>query len=164
MTKNIISKIVELENCSEENLSKAVYKSEIWEEISPVNEMKAEFRSPNVLYSEIIDRVAVLNYPIELQGELVLTDKGVESDKGHLIEFNVRNNKDVKKLEGNLRIKNLQENKVKIGVFIHTFLLESDFLNLVGKNAWELVLRTKITDLLRNLEKLCKERSISNFL
>ncbi|MHA1804990.1 MAG: hypothetical protein ACTSU4_10770 [Promethearchaeota archaeon] len=93
-----------------------------------------------------------------------MMDKGEEEGKGRLIEFNVRNNKDVTDLEGNLRVKSLAENVTKIGVFIHKFNLSSDFLNSIGKSASEMILRTKLTDLLRNLEKFCKNNDMKELL
>ena len=98
-----------------------------------------------------------------MEGELVLSDKGEQEGKGRLIEMNVRNNKDVKDLEGRLRIKQISPSKSKVGVFIHNFKLSSDFLNLIG-GATELILRGKITDILRNLEKYCKTDSLTKFI
>jgi hypothetical protein len=105
----------------------------------------------------------LIKIPIDMEGELVLNDKGEEEGKGRLIEFNVRKNKDVKVLEGNLRVRELSPTQSKIGVFIHHFTLSSDFMRLFG-GAAELTLRTKITDMLRNLEKLCKNQDLSNFI
>ena len=42
------------------------------------------------------------------------------------------NNKDIKELDGNIRVKALSPNESKIGVFIHNFELSSNFLNLFG--------------------------------
>jgi hypothetical protein len=98
-----------------------------------------------------------------MEGELVLIDKGEQVGKGRLIEFNVRNNKNVKKLDGNMRIKALSPNISKVGVFVHHFILEDDFLKLFG-GAAELTLRTKITSMLRNLEKFCKTSDLNEFL
>jgi hypothetical protein len=61
-----------------------------------------------------------------------------------------------------MRIKALSNSKSKIGVFINSFKLGSDFLNLIGRNAAELTLRTKITDMLRNLEKWVKSKSLED--
>ena len=83
------------------------------------------------------------------------------SKKGRLIEFNVRNNKDVRELDGRIRVKEITPNKSKLGVFIETLTLSSDFMNIIGKSAAELVLRTKITDMMRNLENYCKINSLS---
>jgi hypothetical protein len=98
-----------------------------------------------------------------MEGELVLIDKGEEESKGRLIEFNVRNNKNVKKLDGNIRIKTLEGIKSKIGVFVHNFILESDFLKLFG-GAAQLTLQTKISSMLRNLENYCKNNDLADFL
>jgi len=61
-----------------------------------------------------------------------------------------------------MRIKAISKDKSKIGVFINSFKLSSDFLNLIGRNAAELALRTKITDMLRNLEKYVKSHSLND--
>ena len=159
----VISKVLEIKNCKKEIFLEAIYKPKLWEELSPVNEMKADFVAPNVLHTNIVDYIKVVNIPIEMEGELVLVDKGEEEGRGRLIEFNVRNNKDIKELDGNIRVKALSPNESKIGVFIHNFELSSNFLNLFG-SATELVLRTKITALLRNLEKYCKSRDLKDFL
>ena len=98
-----------------------------------------------------------------MEGELVLIDKGEEQNKGRLIEFNVRNNKNVKDLEGRLRIKALSPTKSKVGVFIENFTLSSDFLNLMG-GAADLTLQLKITDMIRNLEKYCKSKKLEELL
>ena len=162
MTK-VISKVLEIENCNKDIVIKAIYKPKFWEEISPVDKLEASFPSPNVLHTYIVDVIKVVNIAIEMEGELVLVDKGEEEGKGQLIEFNVRNNKDIKDLEGNIRIKALSPSKSKIGVFIHNFELSSNFLNLFG-GATELILRTKITGILRNIEKYCKTKDLKNFL
>ena len=162
MTK-VISKVLEIENCNKDIVLKAIYKPEFWEEISPVDKIEAKFTSPNVLHTDIVDMIKVVNIAIEMEGELVLVDKGEEEGKGHLIEFNVRNNKDVKDLEGNIRVKALSPSSSKIGVFIHNFELSSNFLSLFG-GATELILRTKITGILRNIEKYCKTKDLKNFL
>ncbi len=163
MPDNIISKVVELDNCNKEILIKVIYKPEFWVMVNPAKSMQAEFTSPNVLYTKIIDEI--INIKINMEGELVLQDKGEQEEgKGQLIEFNVRNNKDIRELEGRIRIKAISNDKSKIGVFINSFKLSSDFLNLIGRSVAELTLRTKITDILRNLEKYVKSKSLDNFL
>ena len=154
---------MEISNCPKDKFVQAIYKAKIWEELSPVTKIEVNFIAPNVFHSVIIDNIKVVNIPVEMEGELVLTDKGEEEGKGRLIEFNVRNNKNVKALDGNLRVKALSSDKSKIGVFVHNFVLEDDFLKLFG-GAAELTLRTKITSLLRNLEKYCKSNDLKNLL
>ena len=95
-----ISKIIEINNCNDDDLFKTLYTAEFWEEINPSKKMEAKFTSPNVLHTKIYDEVDLVKIPIEMEGELVLSDKGQDSSKGHLIEINVRNNKDVRELEG----------------------------------------------------------------
>ncbi|MFX1327476.1 MAG: hypothetical protein ACFE91_04955 [Promethearchaeota archaeon] len=161
MPDNIISKVVELENCKKDKFIEAVYKPEFWLIINPAKKMEAKFTAPNVLYTKIIDEI--INIKIEMEGELVLQDLGEqEGDKGRLIDMNVRNNKDVKELEGRIRIKAITPNKSKIGVFIDSFTLSSDFLGLVGRSVAELTLRTKITEMLRNLERWLKKNSFED--
>ncbi len=157
---NVISKIMEINNCNKDDFVKALFKPAIWENCSPVKKITVEFLAPNVFKSVIVDEINVVKIPIELTGELVMDDKGEEPNKGRLIEFNVRNNKDVKELEGRVRIKSLSSNQSKIGVFISRFELSSDFVNLIGKNAVELVFRTKITALLQNLKKYCSTHDL----
>lgn len=160
MPDNIISKVVEINNCNKEDLVKAFFKSQFWEAINPAKKMEAKFLAPNVLHTKISDEF--INLPVEMEGELVLQDSGEQPDgKGRLIELNVRNNKDVRDLEGNLRIKALTSSKCKIGVFIKNFKLESGFINLIGRNAAELILRSKITDMLRNLERWLKTNTLN---
>lgn len=158
-----ISKVLEISNCPKDKLIGAIYKSKFWEELSPVSKIEVNFIAPNVFHSVIIDNIKVVNIPVEMEGELVLTDKGDQEGKGTLIEFNVRNNKNVKKLDGNMRVKALSPNMSKVGVFVHNFILEDDFLKLFG-GAAELTLRTKITTMLRNLERFCKTNDLSEFL
>ena len=161
MTANIISKVIELDNCNKDLLIKALYTVKFWETVNPAKKIEAKFIAPNVLYSKITDEI--VSIPIEMEGELVLQDEGEQEEgKGRLIELNVRNNKDVKELEGRMRIKALSGNKSKLGVFIKSFKLGSDFLNLIGKSAAELTLRTKITDMLRNLERWLKSNSLDD--
>ncbi|GAG04392.1 unnamed protein product, partial [marine sediment metagenome] len=119
--------------------------------------------SPNVLYSKITDEI--VRIPVEMEGELVLQDQGEQEDgKGRLIEINVRNNKDIKELEGRLRIKELSTNRTKFGIFISSFKLNSDFINLIGKNVSELTLRNKITEMVRKLERWVKHNSLNDLL
>jgi hypothetical protein len=160
MCANVISKVLEINNCNKGDLVKALYKAEFWEKIKPTKKLEAEFRTPNVLYTKIYDEVNVIKIPVEMEGELVLEDKGEQSEKGRLIEFNVRNNKDVKELDGRIRIKEITSLTSKLGVFIESFKLSSDFMNIIGKSAAELVLRTKITDMVRNLQNFCKNNSL----
>ncbi len=161
VSNNIISKVVEIENCNKDSLIKAVYKPEFWLTVNPAKHMDAKFIAPNVLYTKITEEI--INIKIEMEGELVLQDMGEqEGGKGRLIELNVRNNKDVRELEGRMRIKAILDNKSKIGVFINSFKLSSDFLGLIGRNAAELTLRTKITDMLRNLERWLKTNSLND--
>jgi len=161
VSTNIISKVVELENCKKDSLIKAVYKPEFWLTVNPAKKMHAEFIAPNVLFTKITDEI--IKIKVEMEGELVLQDKGEqEGGKGRLIELNVRNNKDVRELEGRMRIKAISDNKVKMGVFINSFTLSNDFLGLIGRSAAELALRTKITDMLRNLERWLKTNSLDN--
>jgi hypothetical protein len=158
-----ISKVLEIENCNKEILIKALYNSDFWITIKPTKEMEAEFTAPNVLFTKVRDEINVVKVPIEMEGELVLIDKGEEEGKGRVIEFNVRNNKDVRELEGRLRVKSLSASKSKVGVFIENFKLSSDFLNLIGSAA-DLTLQIKITDMLRNLQKYCKSNDLNHFL
>jgi len=160
---NKISKVVELDNCNKDLLLKALYKEKFWETINPAKKMDAKFIAPNVLYTKITDEV--VNIPIEMEGELVLQDLGEqEGDKGNLIELNMRNNKDVRELEGNLRIKALSSNRSKLGIFIKKLTLESDFINLIGSSVAELTLRNKITEMVRNLERWVKRNSLNELL
>lgn len=161
---NVISKVVEINNCNKEEFVKALFKPGLWEQCSPVKKITVEFIAPNVFRSDIIDEVDIVKIPIEMSGELVMDDKGEEPNKGRLIEFNIRNNKDVKELEGRIRVKALSSNQSKIGVFIKHIKLSSDFLNLIGKNAAELILRTKITALLQNLKKYCSSHNLKELI
>ena len=163
MSDNIISKVVELDKCNKEKLIQAIYKPEFWLTVNPAKTMQAEFLAPNVLYTRITDEI--INIKIEMEGELVLQDRGEqEGGKGRLIDLNVRNNKDVRELDGRMRIKAISSDKSKIGVFINSFTLSSDFLGLIGRAAAELALRTKITEMLRNLEKWLKSNSLDDLL
>jgi hypothetical protein len=162
LTANIISKVVEIDNCNKDMLIKTLYTAKFWETVNPAKKMEAKFISPNVLYTKITDEI--VNIPVEMEGELVLQDMGEQEGKGRLIELNVRNNKDVRELEGRMRIKALSSNKSKIGVFINSFELGSDFINLIGKNVAELTLRNKITTMLRKLERWVKNNSINDLL
>ncbi|MBY9012308.1 MAG: hypothetical protein KGD70_08030 [Candidatus Lokiarchaeota archaeon] len=158
-----ISKVLEVNNCNSELLFQALYKAEFWEAINPAKKMDAQFTAPNVLYTKIYDEIDIVKIPIEMEGELILSDKGEEEGKGRLIEFNVRNNKDIRELEGRLRIKTLSSTKSKLGVFIETFSLSSEFLSLLGGGA-DLVLQRKISEMLRNIEKICKTKDLQEFL
>jgi hypothetical protein len=100
-----ISKVLEIENCKKEDLLEALYKPEFWEAITPVQKIEAKFTAPNVLYNKIYDQVSLIKVPIELESELVLSDKGEEAGKGRLIEINIRNNNEIKNMEARLRIK-----------------------------------------------------------
>jgi len=165
LSAKLISKVLEINNCNKDTFLEVIYNStKFWEIVSPAEEIKADFISPNVLHTIIKDKIPVINFTIEWDGELVFIDKGDEEGKGRLIEFNVRNNKDIKKLEGNLRIKQIGANRIKVGIFISIFILNNDFLNLIGKNVAEFTLRTKITEILRNLEKYCKSNELKNLL
>ena len=163
MTTSIISKVVELDNCNKDLLVKALYTAKFWETVNPAKKMEAKFISPNVLYTKVLDDI--VSIPIEMEGELVLQDLGEQQEgKGRLIEINVRNNKDVKELEGRLRIKELSTNRTKFGIFISNFKLDSDFLNLIGKSVSELTLRNKISEMVRNLERWVKNNSLNDLL
>lgn len=162
MSANIISKVVELDNCNKDSLIKSLYTAQFWEMVNPAKKMEAKFISPNVLYTRVTDEI--VNIPVEMEGELVLQDMGDQEGKGRLIELNVRNNKDVRELEGRMRIKAISPNKSKIGVFINSFKLGSDFLNLIGKSVAELTLRNKISEMLRNLERWVKNNSLNELL
>ncbi len=161
MTTSIISKVVELDNCNKDLLVKALYTAKFWETVNPAKKMEAKFISPNVLYTKVLDDI--VSIPIEMEGELVLQDLGEQQEgKGRLIEINVRNNKDVKELEGRLRIKEISTNRTKFGIFINSFKLSSDFINLIGRNVSELTLRSKITEMVRNLERWVKNNSLND--
>ena len=161
MTANIITKVVELDNCNKDLLIKALYSEKFWEITNPAKKIEAKFIAPNVLYTKVTDEV--INIPIEMEGELLLADKGEEEGKGRLVEFNVRNNKDVRELEGRIRIKPLSPTKSKLGVFVESFSLSSEFLNLLGGGA-DLILQRKISEMLRNIEKYCKTKDLQDFL
>jgi len=158
-----ISKVLEINNCNDNDLLKALYVAEFWEEINPSKKMEAKFTAPNVLHTKIYDEIDLIKIPIEMEGELVLSDKGQDPGKGHLIEFNVRNNKDIRELEGRMRIKPLSPNKSKVGVFVDTFTLSSDILRSIA-GVGDLVLQNKISEMLRNIEKYCKTKDLKAFL
>ncbi len=162
MTANIITKVVELDNCNKDLLIKALYTEKFWETVNPAKKIEAKFIAPNVLYTKVTDEI--VNISIEMEGELVLQDEGEQAGgKGRLIELNVRNNKDVRELEGRLRIKALTPNKTKFGIYINSFKLGSDFLSLIG-NVAELTLRNKITKMLRKLEHWLRNNSLNDLL
>ena len=158
-----ISKVLEINNCNDNDLLKALYVAEFWEAINPTKKMEATFTAPNVLHTKIYDEVDLIKIPIEMEGELILSDKGQDPGKGHLIEFNVRNNKDIRELEGRIRIKPLSPNKSKVGVFVNTFTLSSDVLRSIA-GVGDLVLQNKISEMLRNIEKYCKTKDLKAFL
>ena len=162
MTGNVILKVVEIDNCNKDLLVKALYTVKFWETVNPSKRIEAKFIAPNVLYSKITDEIVKI--AVEMEGELVLQDEGEQEEgKGRLIELNVRNNKDVRELEGRIRIKALSPNKTKLGVFIKSFKLGSDFLSLFG-NVAELTLRNKITEMLRKLERWLRDNSLNDLL
>jgi hypothetical protein len=161
MTK--ITKVLEIDNCNKDILFQALFKADFWEAINPSKKMEAKFIAPNVLYTKIYDEIDVVHVPIEMEGELVLSDKGEIGGKGRLVEFNVRNNKDIKQLEGRMRFKSLSPTKSKIGVFVENFALSSDFLSLIGSVA-DFTLQTKITEMMRNIQKICKKKDLKDFL
>jgi len=141
---------------------KALYTEKFWEIVNPAKKIEAKFIAPNVLFSKITDEI--INISIEMEGELVLQDEGEQKEgKGRLIELNVRNNKDVRELEGRIRIKALSPNKTKFGIYIKSFKLGSDFLSLIG-NVAELTLRNKITKMLRKLEHWLRNNSLNDLL
>lgn len=162
----MISKVLEINQCNKNLFLEALYKPKFWEIISPVKKIEAQFTAPNVLYTKINDDINLpganlVIAPIEMEGELVLVDKGEDKEHGRLIEFNVRNNKDIKELDGNMRIKELTPIKSKVGIYIHNFALSSNFLKLFGTAA-EFILQTKISSMCRNLEKFCKNNDLKN--
>ena len=158
-----ISKVLEINNCNDNDLLKALYVAEFWEEINPSKKMEATFTAPNVLHTKIYDEVDLIKIPIEMEGELILSDKGQDPGKGHLIEFNVRNNKDIRELEGRIRIKPLSPTKSKVGIFVEIFTLSSDVLRSIA-GVSDLVLQSKISEMLRNIEKYCKAKDLKDFL
>ena len=163
MTPNIISKVLELDNCDKELFIKVLYSAKFWETVSSTKKIEAKFISPNVLYTKMTDEIVSIK--VQMEGELVLQDKGEQdSGKGRLIEINVRNNKDVKKLEGHLRIRALSKNRSKLGIFIKSFKLSNDFANLIGKSVAELTLRTKLTEMLRKLKRWLDHNSLESLL
>ncbi|MFO8017105.1 MAG: hypothetical protein R6U96_00575 [Promethearchaeia archaeon] len=157
-----ISKVLEIDNCPTDVLLKVIYEPKFWEEISPVSEIHVKNTAPNVIFSQITDHIKYINFPLEMEGELVMVDKGKQKGKGNLIEFNVRNNKDVKKLEGRLRIKALGPDKSKVGIFIVNFLLENSFVELLGRDLAEMILRRKISGLLRGVEQYCRNSNLKD--
>ncbi|MBY8990168.1 MAG: hypothetical protein KGD58_05400 [Candidatus Lokiarchaeota archaeon] len=162
MTANIITKVVELDNCNKDLLIKALYTEKFWEITNPAKKIDAKFIAPNVLYSKITDEIVKI--PVEMEGELVLQDEGEQEEgKGRLIELNVRNNEDVRELEGRIRIKALTPTKTKFGIYIKSFKLGSDFSSLIGGVA-ELTLRNKITEMLRKLERWLRTNSLNDLL
>ena len=157
-----ITKVLEIENCKKEDLIQAIYVSEFWENITPAQKVEARFIAPNVLYNKIFDQVSVVNVPIELESEMVFSDKGEQAGKGRLIEINIRNNNEIKNMEGRIRIKSLTPTKSKVGIFIDTLTFSNDFLSLLG-GAADMILQTKITEMMRNLQKLCKTKNLKDF-
>ncbi|MHA1477431.1 MAG: hypothetical protein ACTSPU_04450, partial [Promethearchaeota archaeon] len=61
------------------------------------------------------------------------------------------------------RIKSLSPTKSKLGIFVESFSLSSEFLNLLG-GAADLILQRKISEMLRNIEKYCKTKDLQDFL
>jgi hypothetical protein len=157
-----ISKVLEIENCKKEDLIEAIYKPEFWKEITPVQKVEAKLIAPNVLYNKIYDQISLIKVPIELESEMVLSDKGEQAGKGRLIEINIRNNDEIKNMEGRLRIKALTSTKSKVGIFIDELSFSNDFLSLLGGTA-DMILQTKITEMMRNLQKLCKIKDLRTF-
>ena len=76
-----ISKVLEINNCPKDTLIEAIYTSKFWEELSPVSKIEVNFIAPNVFHSNIVDKIKVINIPIEMEGELVLTDKENKKEK-----------------------------------------------------------------------------------
>ena len=157
-----ISKVLEIDNCKKEDLIEAIYKPEFWKEITPAQKVEAKFIAPNVLYNKIYDQISLIKVPIELESEMVLSDKGEQAGKGRLIEINIRNNNEIKNMEGRLRIKALTSTKSKVGIFIDELSFSNDFLSLLG-GAADMILQTKITEMMRNLQKLCKIKDLRTF-
>jgi hypothetical protein len=157
-----ISKVLEIENCKKEDLIEVIYKPEFWKEITPAQKVEAKLIAPNVLYNKIYDQISLIKVPIELESEMVLSDKGEQAGKGRLIEINIRNNDEIKNMEGRLRIKALTSTKSKVGIFIDELSFSNDFLSLLG-GAADMILQTKITEMMRNLQKLCKMKDLRTF-
>ncbi len=66
MKANIISKVIELDNCNKDLLIKALYTEKFWEIVNPAEKIDAKFISPNVLYIKITDDIVKI--PVEMEG------------------------------------------------------------------------------------------------
>jgi hypothetical protein len=161
--KAIMSEIIEVQNASEEKILKKLREADFWIQIIPAKQKIVEMRAPNVLYTSIseeirMDLLGLANIKpikLEFEGELVLEDKGSD-ENGHFLDFNVRKNTLITELEGRLRLKKISNgisNGLKVGIFIYVFKINNQFLGSLGQNAADLILRSKLRELLELAKK-----------
>ncbi|MHA1340470.1 MAG: hypothetical protein ACTSRZ_09605 [Promethearchaeota archaeon] len=158
MSKKPILSIIEniKSPLNEKELTQKLEDKDFWEKIIPTKEKLVKKKAPNVLFIIIneefqFDPVGITKLSLKIEGELLFERKGADM-KGEIVDFYIRNNTHLDELDGRIRIRKNRE-MLKIGVFIYSLRVKNIDLN-IGQQAIEFVLRTKIREMLKNIEKL----------
>ncbi len=153
--------LVEYFPMSFEEFEKAIFDAEVWEKISPVEKISANFSAPNVLFSEMQDTITfdpagLTKINLIVHGDLIFEYKGVDGDKGHLYEMYVRNNNYVNNMDARLRVKSEGAN-LKVGIFLQSIEFGSGLLDRgLGRDALIVAIKLKIKNLLTNFVNTVK--------
>jgi hypothetical protein len=163
-TTNLFS-LLEYFPMSYDEFEKAIFDAKVWEKIAPVEKITAKFTSPNVLFSEMQDTITfdptgLTKINLVVRGDLIFEYKGVDGDKGHLYELNVRNNNYVNKLDARLRVKS-EGPQLKVGVFLQGIEFNSTLFDRgFGRNAIMVAIKLKIKNLLTNFVNAIKDATL----
>lgn len=154
----IISIINEFKtNLQEDDMISLLGKTEFWNKIIPISSKEINMVAPNVLHSKLSENFALgllglKDIELIIEGDLIFENKGKDS-QGDIIDFYIRDNNILEKLEGRIRLRKLP-NGIKLGIFIYS--LEVKKSQIVSGHAVELIMRSKLRELIEKIEEYIK--------
>ncbi|OLS13834.1 MAG: hypothetical protein RBG13Loki_2511 [Promethearchaeota archaeon CR_4] len=163
-TTNIFS-LLEYFPMNFDEFEKAIFNAKVWEKIAPVEKISANFTAPNVLSSEMQDTITfdptgLTKVNLLVKGDLIFEYKGVDGDKGHLYDLNVRNNNYVNKMDARLRVKS-EGSTLKVGVFLQSIEFNSTLFDRgFGREAILVGIKLKLKNLLTNFANAAKNGTL----
>lgn len=154
----ILSNIKEIKtNYQEDDIIGLLNKTDFWNKIIPISSKEINMVAPNVMHSKLSENFALgllglKDIELIIEGDLIFEDKGTDA-QGSIIDFYVRNNNILEKLEGRIRLRKLP-NGIKVGIFIYSIEVKKG--QIVNERTVELILRTKLRELVEKIEEYIK--------
>lgn len=158
--KPLLAVVETLKNQSLEKYAELLYDPNFWKPLIPVNAPVFEKSSKNSFLFSIDDYIRLdpfgnLKPHFQAEGKIDVIDKGEPNSKGHLWEISVNLENPPASIKVRVRARDLvEEQALKIGIFVQSMLYDPTLLNGIGQEAILFAIRLYLRELIQKAGKM----------